>query len=65
MVEIGQDPWIGPKLGSLLSETGFDVLESNEKYLDYGKKMRGRYNTIPTANTQNTFVYRFTTKSNR
>ncbi|EPB91728.1 hypothetical protein HMPREF1544_01439 [Mucor circinelloides 1006PhL] len=35
MVDIGQDPWIGPKLGSLLTQTDFDVLESNERYLDY------------------------------
>ncbi|KAG2204896.1 hypothetical protein INT46_009849 [Mucor plumbeus] len=35
MVEIGQDPWVGSKLGSLLSQTEFDVLESNEKYFDY------------------------------
>ncbi|OAD06794.1 hypothetical protein MUCCIDRAFT_155396 [Mucor lusitanicus CBS 277.49] len=35
MLDIGQDPWIGPKLGSLLTQTDFDVLESNERYLDY------------------------------
>ncbi|KAI8636437.1 S-adenosyl-L-methionine-dependent methyltransferase [Parasitella parasitica] len=32
---IDQDPWIGSKLGSLLDQAGFNVLESNEKYLDY------------------------------
>lgn len=37
MVDIGQDPWIGPKLGSLLTQTDFDVLESNERYLDYSE----------------------------
>ena len=37
MVDIGQDPWIGPKLGSLLTQTDFNVLESNERYLDYSK----------------------------
>jgi len=37
MVDIGQDPWIGRKLGTLLTQTGFNVLESNERYLDYSE----------------------------
>ncbi|GAN04708.1 type 11 methyltransferase [Mucor ambiguus] len=37
MMDIGQDPWIGPKLGSLLTQTDFNVLESNERYLDYSE----------------------------
>ncbi|KAI7901348.1 S-adenosyl-L-methionine-dependent methyltransferase [Cokeromyces recurvatus] len=35
LVELGLDPWIGSKLENLLTETNFDVIEINQKYLDY------------------------------
>lgn len=36
MQEAGQDPWIGSKLSSLLTDIDFDVLDVQEKYLSYG-----------------------------
>lgn len=38
MAGIGQDPFIGSKLGTLLTEANFDVIDSQEKFLSYGKR---------------------------
>lgn len=38
MLEIDQDPWIGTKLHDMLTQQQFNVIEQNEKYLDYSKQ---------------------------
>ncbi len=36
MQDAGQDPWIGTKLSSVLTDIKFDVLDIQERYLSYG-----------------------------
>jgi hypothetical protein len=37
MLDAEQDPWIGPKLSKMLTDITFDIIECQEKYLDYSE----------------------------